>query len=74
MIMIRSQRLRILTTQFTHMSSFTNIECSLYLLCTVFSDKMYEKIRLRECSLEFTTRHVTIHEFFVLFTVLCALV
>jgi len=72
--MIRSQRLRILTTHFTHMSRLTNLECGLCLLCAVLPDKVYQKIRLRECSLEVTTRHVTIHEFFVLFTVLCALV
>ena len=74
MIMIRSQRLRILPANLTNVPCVTDIQCSLCLLCAVLPDKVYEKIRLRECSLEFTTRHVTIHEFFVLFTVLCALV
>ena len=72
--MICSQRLRILTTQFTHVSSLTNIECGLCLLCAMAPDKVYEKIRLRERTLEFTTRHVALHEPFGFLAVLCTLV
>jgi hypothetical protein len=72
--MIRSQRLRILTTHFTHMSRLTNLECGLCLLRAVLPDKVYQKIRLRERPLEFTTRHVALHESFGFLAVLCALV
>jgi len=71
--MICGQGFCVLIANLTHVSRLTNLECGLRLFCTVLPDKVYEKIRLRQCALEIATWHITFHEFFVLAAVLCAI-
>ena len=39
--------------------------------CAVLPDEMYQKIRLRECTLKGTSMNATLHEFLGLFAMLC---
>jgi hypothetical protein len=73
-IVKRGERLCVLPAEITGVSGIRHTQCGLCLFCAMFSDKVYQKIRLCERALEFTTRHVTFHEFFILFAVLCAIV
>ena len=74
MIVIRGQGLCVLLANLTNVSRFTDIQRSLRFFCAVLPDKVYEKIRLRQCALKITCWHITFHEFFILLTMLCALV
>ena len=73
MIVICGQGLCVLLANFACVSCVTDVQSGLCFFCAVLPDKVYEKIRLRQCALEITTRYVTFHEFFVLAAVLCAL-
>ena len=74
MIVIRGQGLCVLLANLTNVSRVTDIQRSLCFFCAVLPNEVYEKIRLRQRALEIATRYVTFHEFFVLFTMLCAFV
>jgi len=73
MIVICGQGFCVLLADFARVSRVTDIQCGLRLFCTVLPDKVYQKIRLRQCALEIATWHITFHEFFVLAAVLCAI-